>query len=769
MKFKPEPRKRVSRPNAQMLRRTLFLMAVCGVFAFALLLGRLYKLQIADHDFYEQRAQGQQLRELETTASRGTIYDRNMEVLAMSASVESLYFAPAEIKQEDREFLSERLSEMLGLDAAELYKKSGETGSYYVTVKRQLTADESKAVRKFKSEYGISGLRLEPDTKRFYPNSSLACHVLGFVGTDNQGLEGLEAEYEKKLAGSAGRSLRLTNAYGTELLFKTYEEHYPGQEGKSLVLSLDSGIQYFVEKHLKQAVEDYDIQNGAGAIAMDVNTGGILAMASIGGFDPNNFLEISEDAKAQIAAAPDGEREALLKEAQLLQWRNKALCDSYEPGSTFKIITLATALEEGAADLNSRYYCGGNVSVRGRTAPIRCWKHGGHGSQDLTQAVQHSCNAAFVNIGLQIGAERFYDYLEAFGFLNKTGNPDDNLSAKSGIDLTGETGSIFWSENVFCSEKNLSQLAAASFGQTFTISPLQLITAVSACVNGGHLMKPYVVERMLNPDGTIAFSREPQELRQVISEETSAKVRGILEQVVGDPKEGTGRNAAVTGYRIGGKTGTSEKVSLEAQTGKKEYIVSFIGFAPADKPEIALLVFLDTPSDKSGVYVSGGQMAAPTVGRMFADILPYMGFFPQRDESGLAKVPAIEGMTVEDAKKAVREAELNCRVLGDGEIVTDQLPESGNLIAAGSEIIIYADKSPTNVERVLPDLKGKDYNNTIGYLSDMGIYIKSLSPVIPGTAQKILSQSLPAGSKVPPGTVIELMLCDSAEAMLGKY
>ena len=336
------------------------------------------------------------------------------------------------------------------------------------------------------------------------------------------------------------------------------------------------------------------------------------------------------------------------------------------------------ALEEGAVDLNSSFYCGGSVTVKGRTTPIRCWKSGGHGSQNLTQAVQHSCNAAFVNIGLRVGAERFYDYCEAFGFLKKTGDPDENLTAVTGIDLAGESGSIWWSENTFCSERNLSQLAAASFGQTFTITPLQLITAVSACVNGGRLMQPYVVRQMLRPDGTVAYEREPTVVRQVISPETSAKVRGILEQVVGDPKEGTGRNAAVAGYRIGGKTGTSEKVSLEAQTGEKEYIVSFIGFAPADDPKIALLVFLDTPSNKSGIYISGGQMAAPVVGNMMADILPYLGVEPEDGgESQSTVMPALEGTGADGGRGAAEGGGPRCRTIGEGDTVTAQLPRSG--------------------------------------------------------------------------------------------
>ena len=763
-------------PNRQMLRRTLALMALCGIAAFLVLLVRLYKLQIIDHEYYEELAIQQQLREAATSPARGTIFDTNMNPLAVSASVDNIYLSPAEIEMygEDRELIARGLSEILGLDYDDILEKTGRTGSWYVTVARKVEAEQAAEVRRFKTENGLKGVRLETDTKRYYPNSSLACHLIGFVGTDNTGLEGIEAKYDSALAGSAGRTVRATNAYGTELLFGSFEEYSPGEDGYDLVLTVDSTIQYYVEKHLKQAVEDYDIQNGAGAIAMDVNTGGILAMASIEGYDLNNFLAVSDQAQALIdAAATEEEAAELLQQAQAKQWRNKALSDTYEPGSTFKIITLSMALEEGAVDLRDSFYCGGNVSVLGRTNPIRCWKDGGHGSQTLTQAVQHSCNVAFVNIGLRVGAETFYKYCEAFGFLNLTGDPDENLTATTGIDLAGESGSIWWSRNTFCSEKNLSQLAAASFGQTFTITPLQLITAVSACVNGGKLMQPFVVQQMRNPDGTVAYERQPTMVRQVISEETSAKVCSILEQVVGDPNDGTGRNAAVAGYRIGGKTGTSEKVSLEAQTGEKEYIVSFIGFAPADDPQIALLVFLDTPSNKSGVYISGGQMAAPVVGNMMADILPYLGVEPVPGEGAAGSmdvtVPDFTGLSREEAAVAVKEAGLDFRTIGEGTHVTGQLPAAGASIASGSQIILYYDAEPSADRETIPDLGGMSYAQARDTLSYYGIYIQTASPVTDAETQKVSSQSIKAGTMVGHGSIVEVTLISGDDSMLGRY
>lgn len=761
-------------PSRMMQRRTLALMGLCGIAVFAVLLARLYVLQIADHQYYESLALKQQLRTAPTTAARGTIYDKNMRTLAVSATVDNVFLSPVEIEMhgEDRELIARGLSEILGLDYDDILEKTTRSGSWYVTVARKVERETADRVREFKLENDLHGVRLETDIKRYYPNSSLACHLIGFVGTDNNGLEGIEARYEEALSGTKGQTVRATNAYGAEMLYTGFEEFRPGENGCDIVTTIDSTIQYFIEKHLKQAVEDYDIQNGAGAIAMDVNTGAILAMASLGNYDLNNFLDVSDETKALIAEAENEEEAGRIRsDAQKRQWRNKALSDTYEPGSTFKIITLSMALEEGAVDLKSSFYCGGKVNVLGRTSPIRCWKTQGHGSQDLTQAVQHSCNVAFVNIGQRVGAEKFYEYCEAFGFLNMTDDPDENLTAVTGIDLAGESGSIWWSRNTFCSEKNLSQLAAASFGQTFTITPLQLITAVSACVNGGNLMQPYVVQSMLDENGEKVYTRETRVIRQVISAETSEKVRSILEQVVGDNKEGTGRNAAVSGYRIGGKTGTSEKVSLEAATGKKEYIVSFIGFAPADDPKIAILIFLDTPSDKSGIYVSGGQMAAPVVGNIFADVLPYMGVAPTQPngESADVQMPELCALDLAEARKALADAGLKYRTIGSGDTVTAQLPLAGVQIAHGTETILYLGAKPSDELETMPDISGMSYEEARDTLSYYGIYIRTSSSVSDPGEQRVSTQSVAAGTHVGHGSVVEVTLISSDESLLGRY
>ncbi len=772
---KSRSEKAPSSPNRTMLRRTLFLMAVCGILAFAVLIGRLYILQVRDHDKYEELAISQQLRETGSSAERGTIYDCNMNILAMSANVDNIYLSPAEIEMygEDRELIASELSEILGLEREDILKKTENTGSWYVTVARKVEKETADKVRAFKNEYDLKGVRLESDTKRYYPYSSLACHVIGFVGTDNYGLDGVEAQYDSALSGTQGRYMRLTNAYGTDLLFDRYEGYTGAENGLDLVTTIDLTIQHYVEKSLYQAVEDYDIQNGAGAIAMDVNTGKILAMASVGGYDLNNFLDVSDEAQSAIDAAPaQEEKERLLAEAQRLQWRNKTVSDTYEPGSTFKIITLSMALEEGKVSLDDSFFCGGSVQVPGRTSPVRCWKTAGHGSQSLTQAVQHSCNAAFVNIGLRVGAQTFYKYCDAFGFLELCGDSSQQLTARTGIDLGGESGSIWWSEDTFYSEKNKSQLAAASFGQTFTVTPLQMITAVSACVNGGYLMQPYVVESLLDSDGSAVYNHKPTIVRRVLSEETSKTVCSILEQVVGDPDEGTGRNAAVAGYRIGGKTGTSEKVSYEAQTGQKDYIVSFVGFAPADDPQIALLVLLDSPGNGSGVYVSGGQMAAPTVGRMFADILPYMGIEPEYDDASEAAdkaVPGLAGLGTDEAAKTLEKEGFGFRVIGTGDTVTAQLPLAGTVIADGSTVIIYAGAQPSAALETMPGISGLSYAEAVKELDKYGVFVRSSTVVRDANAQRVFTQSVKAGADIKHGTVVEVTLASDDESILGRY
>ena len=771
MLFKKRRTGQSASPNRMMLRRTLFLMIVCGIVAFIALGVRLFQLQVIDHEMYETAAVEQQLRQTTVTAKRGTIYDRNMNILAISASVSNIYISPAEIVmyEEDPAAIASGLAEILGLDYAEVYEKTTHTDSWYVTIARKVEDDVADQVRQFKengyvdedgNQHSYNGVKIEEASKRYYPYSSLASHVIGFTGSDDHGLAGLEYYYDDVLSGTDGRIVRATNANGTDMLFTDFEDYYDAVDGQSIVTTIDETVQRYLETRLAEASEDYMLRDGAAGIVMDVETGAILGMASVGNFDLNNYMEIDPETMESIDKQSVGmtveERDALVEQTRSEMWRNKALTETYEPGSVFKIITLAAGLESGAITMDSTFYCGGSIEVLGRIDPLNCSNLGGHGDQTLTEAAMHSCNVAFVNIGLKIGAERFYDFIRAFGLFERTG-----------VDLTGEAGSIWWDEDTFFDRSNLSQLAAASFGQTFTITPLQLITAVSAVANGGYLMKPYLVKEILNADGTVASQTEPTVVRQVISEETSRKCCQILEQVVGN-RNGTGVNAYVAGYRVCGKTGTSEDVTWEVAHGTKKYITSFLGFAPADDPKVAVLVLLKDPDPACGYGVAGGTMAAPTVGAVLADVLPYLGVQPEYGEGEEAivdqRVPKLVGKTVSEAKAAAEAAGFSVRsVVGDGEAVTAQLPAANTKVAAGSEMILYCGVEPDSELVEAPNLLGVRYGDARVVAGWDNLYVRGEGTMMESDNILIVSQSIEPGTMVEPGTVITVRMNDATK------
>ncbi|MDR2356831.1 MAG: PASTA domain-containing protein [Oscillospiraceae bacterium] len=749
--------------NRVILGRTFVLLAVCGVIAFAALSVRLYDIQIRKHEYYEERAVEQQTRQTTIAASRGTIYDANGKILAMSASADTVFLSPYEMQLygEDPEFVASGLSELLGVDKASILEKTLDTKSWYSTIKTKVEQETAEQVRAFKEEHGLKSIHLEADTKRYYPYGTLACQVIGFVGDENYGLEGLEAQFDSYLTGTNGAVVRLKTERGTDLLFNDFEDYYDASDGSDITLTIDSNIQHYVEKYLAQAIADYDIQNGGACIAMDPKTGRILALANEGKYDLNNYLEVSEKDRAELDLITDPEEYGTkLNEALLRQWRNKALSDTYEPGSVFKIITLAMALEEGVVHEDDTFYCGGAIpaeQIPGRTDPLKCWRSAGHGSQTLAQAMQNSCNVALVNIGMRIGAEKFYEYIDAFGFFERTG-----------FDLPGESGSIWWRDEVFLDADNKSQLAAASFGQTFNITPIQLITAVSATVNGGYLVRPHVVEQITDQSGQVLLSDDSAVVRQVISSETSSIVRDILERVV---SEGTGVNAHVSGYRIGGKTGTTTKTSEEAEGKPKEYIVSFCGVAPADDPEIIVLLLLDNPTNESGIYISGGAMAAPVVGGILSDVLPYMGIRPQYTEDEVKEmniqVKKVEGYTVSDAQAVLESSGLAVRVVGGGDKVTGQLPAPGGTVSPGTRVIIYADAETPEGEVAAPDLGGKSYNAAKAQLEELGLFIRSSGAPASVGDVAVTTQSAPPDSSVKIGSIIDVVLID--RNTLGDY
>ena len=732
--------------------RTLVLAAVLGIATFAALLCRLYYLQIVQHEELQEKAVAQQTRSSTITASRGTIYDANGEILAISASAETIFISPHEIAENecDKDLIADKLSEILNVDRDSIRQKEEKVESYYQIVKQRAEQEDADKVREFINENKIKGIYLVPDSKRYYPFGSLASQVIGFVSNDNVGLYGIEALYEEELEGTAGLVVTEKNARGEDVLYK-YEQYYDAQDGDSLVLTIDTTIQHYLEQGLEDAVEKFDVKNGATGIVMNVKTGAILAMASLPNYDLNDPRTIyDERLAAQLEGLEGDEYKEKLGELQLKQWRSKAINDTYEPGSTFKIITLAMVLEEGVISESSTFECSGHINVTGWYKPIYCSKKAGHGHQTLAQAVANSCNPAFINIGLKVGTEKFYQYVKDFGFLETTG-----------IDLQGEGKGIFFDEKQFNSQ--VVSLASAAFGQTFTVTPIALITAEAAAVNGGYLRQPYLVQEVLDSDGNVVYEHDSTPVRQVISEETSKRVCALLEGVVDG---GTGKNAYVAGYRIGGKTGTADKTGTKTEENPQgDIVVSFVGVAPIDDPEIILLVALDTPSRTTGTYPSGGNMAAPTAGSLFAQILPYLGIEPNYSEEEMAgadtTVPNCVNLSLEDAKKRLSDSGFAFRTVGDGDTVTDQTPVGGSIVPGNAEIILYLGAEKPNEKCVVPKVVGLTAEQANKALTDAGLIMKVMGDTSGSTTSvRVTTQSVAEGAEVSAGTVVSVQLTD---------
>ena len=754
-------KKTAQKPPRAMRLRTMFLLALCGVAAFVLLGVKLYDVQIKNNARYEGLALDNQLRQTTITASRGTIFDTNGKILAVSAPVENVFISPFEIERYDQDAaaIADGLSGILGVPRDEIMEKMARTASQYQIIKHRVESEEARLVREFIHSNGIRGVYLEPASKRYYPNNSLAGQIIGFVGTDNTGLYGLEQMYEDYLTGANGRIVQLKNARGASLMFPEYGDYYGARNGNNITLTIDASIQYYVEKHLEQAIEDYDVLNGAMCIAMNVRTGAILAIANYPNYDPNDYQRLGEREMERLGLIEDEEAYLLaFRDAQFRQWRNRALSDAYEPGSVFKIITLAMALEENIATPDSLFDCRGSIDIVGREDPLHCWNRWGHGTQDLNHAIQNSCNIACVELGLRLGAQTFYSYIDAFGLFDQTG-----------LDPSAEGRSQWWSESVFFNRNNQSQLASATFGQTFKVTPIQMITAVAATVNGGYLMQPYIVRQVTDSEGNIIEVNEPTVVRQVISSETSAIMRSMLEDVV---SVGTGKNAQVRGYRVGGKTGTSEnteQIAAGEENAPKNYIVSFIGFAPADDPEIIILLLLDTPSHATGLNISGGGMAAPVVGNMLADILPLsLGIRPQYTEEDLLDInidmPRITGRSVDSAVEQLLSLGFEYRIVGDGTEVTAQLPSPNALVASGTSVMIYAGEEPPREPATVPQLNGMSYAAARSALESRGMFIRTTGAPKSDARVTVSVQSIPPGTQTAYGSVVEVTLIDSAAA-----
>ena len=773
-------REQNQRANRTILRRTLVLMVLCGIVAFVPLIGTLYHLMITEHDYYNEKAIKNQTRSTNLTATRGVIYDANMNVLASSSTVETVFIDPNEIaeqmKQPENSNLLDQiargLGEILDVEPSFVYEQAADKQYRYKVIKRKISEELADEVRAFISENSITGVYLETDLKRYYPNSSLAAQALGFVSSDNNGSEGLEAYYNEELSGTAGKVVTSKGNYGSEMLY-TYEKYYDASDGSSLITTIDSTVQAYVEKNLQNAIDKYDIKNGAFCIVMDVNTGEIKAMATLGSYDPNNYLDIYDDTTAllleneraaalalpEASAAYEAAIETYKQDvaaARMAQWRNRCVSDGYEPGSTFKLITLASALDSGAVTLNDSFYCGGQEKFTGREQILNCWKSAGHGAQTTAQALGNSCNIAFGHIGLRMGGDTFYDYLKSFGVMEKTG-----------VDLPGEASGLFYERKYLNDPANYgtSYLITSSFGQSFRITPMQLVRAVAAIVNGGYVLEPYIVSEVVDADGNTVEKNEKTILRQVISQQTSETMRTLMEQVV---TEGTASAARTPGYRVGGKTGTSEKLDEYDENGQqvKDKIVSFVGVAPIDDPKYVVLVALDTPaySENSekytvhGMYISGGLMAAPTVRDIFLDILPYLGVEPDYGSEDIRgvnfTVPDVIGMDETEAGELLAEKTITYRVVGTGSVVTDQLPVAGSQVPGNSQIILYmgAEKQATRVE--VPDFIGCSVADVNYLASNAGLYVQAKGTDRTDVYVLAAYQDIDPGTEVDRGTTI---------------
>ena len=723
--------------------RVRLVMLMLGA-AMAVLLVRLFYLQVVQADMWKEKASSQQMYSTSITATRGNIYDRNMKTLARSVTVWTVFISPAEMKEEQRELVASGLSEILDVDYDMVYEKSLKTWRYNETIKRRVDNDTADEVTAFIQENDIRGIYLTEESMRYYPYGNLASTVLGFTGSDGSGAYGLEAYYNKALSGTDGVIASVRNAKGTAMPFSE-QQIYDAEDGQSLVLTIDETVQHYLEKHLENAVQEHEVQNRAVGIVMNVKTGEILAMSTKPDFDPNEPSAIYDTAAAEALAEQleeaGGDEEKLdayyeaLGEAQLAQWRNKAISDPYEPGSVFKLITASAALETGTVTGSTPFYCPGYIEVAGNR--IACWKAGGHGNLDFVGAIKGSCNPAFIMTGQALGAELFMEYLDKFGLYDVTG-----------VDLPGEATSIMHSRETMLNE-NMASLSSASFGQTFKVTALELMTAVNATVNGGYLMQPYVVSQVLDSDGNVISSTEPVVVRQVISEETSALVASYAEQVVSG-EGGSGARAAVPGYRIGGKTGTSQKLDQEGD----ETILSFYGFAPADDPEIAVLVMLDEPQ-KNNQY--GSVIAAPVVGNVLADILPYLGFEPSYTEEELSSAdmatPYLINYGLQEAQSTLVQAGLEYRVVGSGTTVVGQTPGAAMPIPGGGTVVLYTEEGEKTTASV-PYVIGKTGNEANRLILNAGFNIKIEGESLEHEGCVAVAQSIEAGENAEIGTVI---------------
>ncbi len=759
--------------NRDRFRIRILALLICVAFALVLMIN-LYRIQIVEGEKYQTMAITQQLREIEIEPHRGSIYDTNMKMLAQSATVWNVILEPAnmnkneetrkkQVKQmsegvglleiDEKEELESgpndmSLAEILDISPEDIETKAEDTGSYYKVLKKRVERATYERVLKFIQDNNVKWISLVETTKRYYPYNNLASSILGFVNDMNQGAYGMESYYNSILSGTSGRLVAARNGLSGDMPYE-YQKLYEGTEGNSLVLTIDATVQQFLEKHLEIAVTEHDVQKWATGIVMNVNTGEILAMSSKPDFNPNEPMVLSDPKALERLSLLEGEEytNQLQKEQQTM-WRNKCISDPYEPGSVFKLVTAAASLETGAATVNSGYTCPGYQIVAGNR--IRCWKHAGHGNLSFSESIQRSCNPAFMQMGQNLGVANFSKYFDSFG-----------LTEMTGIDLPGEAAPLYHKE----SNMGIAELSSSAFGQTFKITPIQMITAASATINGGKLVQPYIVKQVIDSDKNIVESYEPKVKRQVVSTETSEIMQEMGEIVV-STDEGSGRNARIEGYRIGGKTGTGEKLDNYVDGEQVvEYILSFYAYLPADDPEYAVLITLDEPVVGDA---QSSTIAVPVVAALLEDIIPYLGIEPsyeteEEEEASNIMVPLLLDQKPHEAQIALRQKGLSTEIVGSGATVVKQIPEYGRKIPKGGTVILYTDESAVNSVTKVPDVLGKTAEEANQLITNAGFNLVLEGDTGEGIKAIVVAQKPEAGSNAELGSIVTVTLQEQTE------
>lgn len=748
------------------MRKKLNLWVLSFVLIFAAyIIVKLFGTSVTDSARYQAMANDNQFRSTSVRANRGSIYDSNGKILAQSATVYSIIINPYRLSKLNNETVNEETGkteyqrqldcvisiltdELDNVTAEEITEKFKKSDSKWACVAKSVEKPVADKILTRLDEDKLAGdiIYTEVDTKRYYPQGDLAAAVIGFTNYEGDGIYGVESFYNSYLKGVDGKIISATDAYGNEMPYKN-DKIYDAQDGNSVYLTLDMTLQYYVEKYLEQAVEENNAQNRACAIMMNVNTGAILAMASTPGFDLNdrNSIYSVKDKNTLAEITDPDEYDATFAALREQQWKNKAITELYFPGSVFKVVTGSAALEEGSITLDSTFTCDGLMNISGQK--MHCWAAYSHGTQDFTTAMTNSCNPAFIQIGQRLGASSFYKYFKAFGFTEKTG-----------IDLPGEVDSLTITE----SKLGPVELASSAFGQTNKITPIQMITAYAAVVNGGYLVTPYVVSKIVDTNGNVIKTTETSVKRQVISEETSAQMRQVLESVVNTKG---GSNAYIKGYAIGGKSGTSQKQDKINETGNENlYVSSYCGFAPADNPEIIMLVMVDEPSarDKNGsLMYYGSIVACPVVSNTFKEALPHLGYYPEYtdeelDELGIT-IPAVEGQTVEAAKATLEALGLQSSVVGNGDTVTAQVPARASTLRRNGKVILYTEADQETEYTTVPNIIGYSLSDVNTILTNSNLNFKAGDGASSHAGAVAYSQNYAEGCVVPKGTIIEVV------------